>query len=90
MAAGAPILDLRVASFSKLDFYIFIRYLTHESMGLDTKIEPLACLLFMLQPIYQNWVMAAVAAILDLVVTSVTKLNFYSFSKFLTHENIGL
>ena len=59
-------------------------------MGLDTKIEWLAYLLFMLQPVYQYWVMAAGVAILDFGVTLMSKLDFNSFSKFHTHENIGL
>ena len=59
-------------------------------MGLDTKIEWLAYLLFMLQPLYQYYVMAAGVAILDLGGHTNLKLDFNSFSKFLTHENIGL
>ena len=47
------ILDLVVKSISKVDFYIFIVFLTHENMGLDIEIESLTCLLFMLQSIYR-------------------------------------
>ena len=59
------ILDLVVTSISKVDLYIFIVFLTHENMGLDTEIESLTCLLFMLHPIYRYWIMAAPAAIMD-------------------------
>ena len=59
-------------------------------MGLDTKIEWLAYLLFMLQPLYQYYVMAAGVAILDLGGHTNLKLDFNSFSKLFTHENIGL
>ena len=90
MAAKAAILDLGVTTISKLNFYNFIKILTHEIMGLDTKIEWLAYLLFMLQPVYQYCVMAAGVAILDFGVTLTSKLDFNSFSKFHTHENIGL
>ena len=52
------ILDLVVMLISKVDLYIFIVFLTHENMGLDSEIESLTCLLFMLQPIYRYWIMA--------------------------------
>jgi len=55
-----------------------------------TKIRSLAYLLFMLRPIYQFRLMAAKAAILDLGVTTISKLNFYNFIKILTHEIMGL
>ena len=58
VAILAAILDLGVKSISKVDFYSFIVFLTHENMGLDTESESLTCLLFMLQPIYRYRIMA--------------------------------
>jgi hypothetical protein len=57
-------LDLGVTTISKLNFYN-LKILTHEIMGLDTKIEGLAYLLFVLQHVYEYYVMAAGVAILD-------------------------
>jgi hypothetical protein len=62
--AAAAILDFKVMWISKVDFYSFIVFLTQENMGLDTEIESLTCLVFILQPIYWYQIMAA-AAILD-------------------------
>jgi hypothetical protein len=59
MAAGAAILDLGVTSISNLDFYSVSKFLTHENIGLETEIESLTSLLFMLLPIYRYLIMAA-------------------------------
>ncbi len=87
--AAAAIWDFKVMWISKVDFYSFIVFLTHENMGLDTEIESLTCLVLILQPIYWYQIMAA-AAILDFKVMWISKVDFYSFIVFLTHENMGL
>ena len=47
-----------ILDFKKVYFYSFIVFLTHENMGLDTKIESLTCLVFALQHIYRFCVMS--------------------------------
>ena len=55
-----------ILDFKEVYFYSFIVFLTHENMGLDTKIESLTCLVFALQHIYQFSIMSAcMVAILD-------------------------
>ncbi len=55
----AAILDLKVTYILNFHFYRSIVILTHENIGLDTKIESLTCILLVLWHIYRFWVMAA-------------------------------
>jgi len=84
------ILDFEVTTISNLFFYSVIWFLTPENMGLDIKIGSLAYLLFVLRTIYRNRLMDATAAILDLGVTLISKIIFYTFVRLYSHKNIGL
>jgi len=58
MAAGSH-LEFEGHIHLKVKFYCFIAFLTHENIGLDTGIESVTWIFFMLCHIYKFWVMVS-------------------------------